>query len=93
MRDPHTILLRPRITEKGMAHIEDRNQYTFEVARDANKIEIRQAVEALFDVKVVKVRTMNVKGKRRRLGWVTGRTPGYKKAVVQLAPGHRIDLF
>ena len=91
--DVQDIVLRPRISEKGMAHVEGRNQYTFEVARNANKIEIAKAVEILFKVKVVKVQTMNFKGKSRRIGWVRGQTPAWKKAVVKLAEGNRIDLF
>jgi large subunit ribosomal protein L23 len=91
--DPHRIILRPRVSEKGMAHVEARNQYSFEVARGANKIEIARAVSALFDVKVVDVQTMSQKGKARRLGWVRGRTPAWKKAIVKLAEGERIDLF
>ena len=91
--DPHNIILRPRISEKGMAHVEGRNQYSFEVAKGANKIEIAKAVSELFNVKVVNVQTMNQKGKSRRLGWVQGRTPAWKKAIVRLAEGERIDLF
>jgi len=91
--DPHSIVLRPRVSEKGMAHVEGRNQYPFEVARGANKIEIAKAIETLFKVKVVQVQTMNMKGKSRRVGWVQGKTPGWKKAIVKLAEGERIDLF
>ncbi len=91
--NPRDIILRPRISEKGMAHVEGRNQYSFEVARKANKIEISKAVQSLFEVKVVQVQTMNVKGKSRRVGWIRGRTPAWKKAVVKLAEGERIDLF
>ena len=91
--DPHSIVLRPRVSEKGMAHVEGRNQYSFEVARGANKIQIARAVEALFNVKVTQVQTMIIKGKSRRVGWVQGTTPAWKKAVVKLAEGDRIDLF
>ena len=91
--DPQAIIRRPRISEKGSVHTELRNQYCFEVAREANKIEIAKAVESLFDVKVAQVQTMNVKGKARRLGWVRGRTPAWKKAVVKLEKGQHIDLF
>jgi len=91
--DPQAIVLRPRISEKGMAHVEGRNQYTFEVARSANKIEIAKAVESLFKVKVIQVQTMNFKGKGRRIGWIHGTKPAWKKAVVKLAEGDRIDLF
>lgn len=91
--DAQTIIVRPRISEKGSVHTELRNQYCFEVARNANKIEIAKAVESLFDVKVVQVQTMNVKGKARRLGWVRGRTPSWKKAIVRLEKDQHIDLF
>jgi len=91
--DPHSIILRPRVSEKGMSHVEGRNQYSFEVARNANKIEIARAVEVLFKVKVTQVQTMIMKGKSRRVGWVQGTTPAWKKAVVKLAEGDRIDLF
>ena len=91
--DPQTIIVRPRISEKGSVHTERRNQYCFEVARGANKIEIAKAIESLFDVKVAQVQTMNVKGKARRLGWVRGRTPAWKKAVVKLGKDQHIDLF
>ncbi len=90
---PRDIILRPRISEKGSAHMELRNQYSFEVARGANKIEIRKAIETIFDVKVTQVQTMNVKGKARRIGWIRGRTPAWRKAIVRLAEGNRIDLF
>jgi large subunit ribosomal protein L23 len=67
-------------------------KYTFEVARDATKPEIREAVERLFGVRVVKVNTLNVPGKTKRRGRYTYRTPERKKAVVTLAPGQKIDL-
>lgn len=91
--EPRDIIVRPCISEKGSAHMELRNQYSFEVARSANKIEIRKAIENIFDVKVKHVQTMNVKGKARRMGWVRGRTPAWRKAIVRLAEGSRIDLF
>ncbi|GIW71431.1 MAG: 50S ribosomal protein L23 [Planctomycetota bacterium] len=92
-RDAYAIVRKPRLTEKATALQERHNAYTFEVLRDATKIEIRQAVEQLFKVKVARVRTMRVKGKPKRLrtGWV--RTPEYKKAIVTLAPGERIDVL
>lgn len=90
---PRDIILRPCISEKGSSHMELRNQYSFVVARQANKIEIRKAIEEIFDVKVTQVQTMNVKGKARRIGWIRGRTPAWRKAIVRLAEGSRIDLF
>ena len=77
------IILRPIITENSMDGIADR-KYTFEVAKDANKIEIAKAVEELFDVKVAKVNTINQDGKTRRRGMTFGKTAKTKKAIVQL---------
>lgn len=93
MRDPRQVVLRPLITEKATALKEDRNQVGFEVAVDANKVEIRQAVEAIFRVRVTKVRTQRVFGKVKRMGRFRGRQPSWKKAVVSLAPGQKIDIF
>lgn len=93
MRDPWRIIVRPLITEKGTLLKERANQYLFEIARGANKIEVKQAVEALFNVKVLDVRTISVKGKRRRLGRFVGRTPDWKKAVVTLKEGQSIEFF
>lgn len=87
------IILRPIITENSMDGIADR-KYTFEVAKDANKIEIAQAVEALFDVKVEKVNTINVNGKLRRYGRYEGYTASMKKAIVTLtADSKTIEFF
>ena len=93
MRDPREVILRPVVTEASAALQEDLQTYTFIVAKDANKIEIRQAVEKLFDVKVSAVRTMNYRGKVRRLGRSIGKRPSYKKAIVKLAEGERIDVY
>jgi large subunit ribosomal protein L23 len=95
-RDAYAIIKKPRITEKSTALSEKNNAYTFEVAPDANKIEIRHAVEDLFKVKVAKVHTVNVKGKpklvrRRGMNW--GRTADWKKAIVTLKEGSKIDLM
>ena len=78
-------------TEKGI-RIEPRRQYVFEVARDANKIEIRRAVEEIYGVKVDSVNTMIMPGKRKRVRQEFGRTPSWKKAVVTLKDGHKIDV-
>lgn len=93
MREAHQIILRPLITEKSTLQKEQQNQIAFEVARDANKIEIRQAVESAFKVKVLQVRTVNMDGKKKRVGRSFGRRPHWKKAVVTLAPGDRVDFF
>ena len=100
MREPHDIILRPVVTEKTAEQMEQKSLYTFIVSEDANKIEIGQAVEKLWDVKVMDVRTMRYSGKARRsfLGrmaknWSRGRRASFKKAVVQLAAGEHIELY
>jgi large subunit ribosomal protein L23 len=90
---PHQIVLRPLVTEKGVHRSSRQNQYTFEVNPLANKDDIRQAIEALFDVRVVKVRTQNRIGKPRRYRFKFGRTNAWKKALVTLDAEHRIDFF
>ena len=92
MRDPRAVLLRPLMTEKSMQQKDDLNAVTFQVAVDANKVEIRQAVEKVFNVKVADVRTANRQGKWKRMGRFEGRRADWKKAVVTLAPGHKIEL-
>jgi len=91
--NPADILKRPVITEKATAAREEGNAVAFEVDRRATKREIRTAVEKLFKVKVEDVRTMNVPGKPKRRGRVMGRRPGWKKAVVILRAGDRIEFF
>ncbi len=92
-RTEHYEILRKLVfTEKSSGQQERSNAYTFRVADGANKIQIREAVEKLFGVKVVKVRTQNVPGKIRRLGGVQGRTTGWKKAIVTLKEGDAIQL-
>jgi large subunit ribosomal protein L23 len=87
------IILRPVITENSMDGIADR-KYTFEVAKDANKIEIAKAVEEIFDVKVAKVNTINVSGKLRRYGRFEGMTASRKKAIVTLTEDSKtIEFF
>jgi large subunit ribosomal protein L23 len=87
------VLLHPVISEKSTVETE-RNNYTFAVARDANKLEIKAAVEAEFRVSVVGVRVLNVKPKHKRRGRRTpGTVPGWRKAVVTLAAGQKIELF
>ena len=90
------ILIRPILTEKANI-LRESNQYVFEVAKDANKIEIKKAIEAKFDVKVKKVRTIMVKGKRKamftRRGRFQGKRRDWKKAIVVLEPGYKIDIF
>ncbi len=93
MKDPHTIILKPVITEKSTWAISDRNAYTFRVDSAANRIEIKRAIEDIFDVRVKKVNTGQSRGKRKRLGSTIGHTRGYKKAIVTLYPGHKIEVY
>ena len=93
-RDPRSVIIRPVVSEKSYAQY-DEQVYTFVVAHDANKIEIKRAVEEIFNVKVVNVNTLNRSGKRkqnRRTGtW--GTRAGQKRAIVSLAPGDQIEIF
>jgi len=89
---PQQIIIRPILTEKS-AELEVDNQYTFEVHRKANKIEIRKAVEIVFGVRVDKVRTMVVRGDLRRVGRFYGKTRQWKKAIVTLHSGDTIDFY
>ncbi len=91
--DPHQVILRPVISEKSYNLIESEGQYTFQVDRRANKNQIKRAIESAFDVKVDKVNTAHVKSKPKRQGLTRGRTSTWKKAVVKLAEGERIELF
>ena len=91
-RSAREIILRPIMTEKTMRQKEEHNVVTFRVRPDANKVEIRMAVETVFNVKVADVRTLSFEGKLKRMGRHQGRRPDWKKAVVQLAPGHKIEL-
>lgn len=106
MRDAQTIIKRPLLTEKsarlretggGASARAEGDQYAqqvvFEVARDANKIEIKQAVQTLFKVGVTDVRTLVVRGKQKRIGRFSGRRPSWKKAFVTLKPGDNIEFF
>ena len=93
MKDPHTIIKNPVITEKSTDATDRNNAYVFKVDPKANKSEIKRAVETIFDKKVVSVNTCNVRGKKKRERRADfGRTANWKKAVVQLAEGERIDL-
>lgn len=89
---PRDILLRPVISEKSY-RLADEGKYTFLVAPDANRTQIRQAVEAIFSVRVTAVNTLNRPGKRRRTRYGWGKRPDTKRAIVSLAEGNRIDVF
>jgi large subunit ribosomal protein L23 len=89
----YNIIKRPVITEKTGIQKEEFNQVTFEVDRRANRVAIKKAVEAIFKVRVAKVQTLQVKGKVKRRGRVLGKRKDWKKAIVTLMPGERIDFF
>ena len=93
MKDARAIVRKALITEKGTVLRELRNQYYFEVARDANKVEIKRAVESIFGVKVAGVQTMQMRGKVKRQGRYVGRRSDWKKAIVTLLPEQKIELF
>jgi large subunit ribosomal protein L23 len=89
----YEVIKRPLITEKSTIQKESANQITFEVDRKANRVEIKKAVEGIFKVKVASVRTLQVMGKFKRRGRILGKRNDYKKAVVRLMPGERIEFF
>ena len=92
MTNLRDVLIKPLITEKSNDGMQD-NKYTFIVPLNATKISIRQAVESIFKVKVVDVNTIRVMGKIKRMGKHAGKRPDYKKAIVKVAPGQRIEFF
>ncbi len=92
MKDPREVIIRPIISEHTYDRMED-NVYTFEVAKESNKVEIAQAIEAIFNVKVVKVNTINVKAKPKRVRYQLGKTRTWKKAMVTIAEGDKIEIF
>jgi large subunit ribosomal protein L23 len=89
----YDIIKRPVITEKTSIQKEECNQVSFEVEKGANRVEISRAVEKIFGVKVAKTRTVQVKGKVKRRGRILGKRKDWKKAIVTLMPGERIDFF
>jgi large subunit ribosomal protein L23 len=89
----HDIIKRPVVTEKTNIQKEVHNQITFEVDRKANRVEIKQAVESIFKVNVAAVKTMQIKGKKKTRGRIVGKRRNWKKAIVTLMPGERIDFF
>ena len=92
MRNPHEVLIKPVVSERTTALMEG-NKYTFKVDRNANKIEIKHAVESIFKVDVTDVKTMNVHGKFKRQGRFAGYTPNWKKAIVTIKTGQRLPIF
>lgn len=92
MKDPRDIIFRPVISEKTYGLL-DENKYTFVVDPRANKTEIKQAIQSIFDVTVLNVNTMNRPGKRKRRGFIVGKRPDTKRAIVTVADGDEIELF
>jgi len=92
IRDPRDVLLAPVVSEKSYGLL-DENKYTFLVTPDANKTEIKIAVESVFKVRVTDVNTLNRQGKKRRTRYGYGKRPDTKRAIVTIAPGERIDIF
>ncbi|MBW1725534.1 MAG: 50S ribosomal protein L23 [Deltaproteobacteria bacterium] len=90
---PYDLIRRPLITEKTNIQKESYNQITFEVDRNANRVEIKRAIQDIFNVKVASVKTMQVKGKTKQRGRIIGKRRDWKKAIVKLMPGERIDFF
>jgi large subunit ribosomal protein L23 len=93
MKDPRDVILTPVVSEKSYDLIEHENTYTFDVVRGANRTEIGKAIAEIFDVTVLRVNTLNRRGKQKRTGWVVGRRQDTKRALVKLAPGDTIDIF
>lgn len=93
MDNPYSVILLPLMTEKMTRLRENSNKYAFRVNPRANKIEIKKAVEKIYNVKVLSVNVMPRKGKERRLGWNSGRTPDWKRAIVTLQEGDFIDIY
>lgn len=91
--DPHQVLLRPLVTEKGVHRAARNNAYAFEIHKQATKQDVKRAVEELFEVQVEKVRTQNRRGKSRRFRFRVGRTGDWKRAIVTLKGEHQIDFF
>jgi large subunit ribosomal protein L23 len=91
--DDYSIIIRPLITEQGIHFANNKGAYSFQVHKSANKIQIRQAIERIYGVKVDKVRTANRSGKLRKRGKAFGRTASWKKAIVYLDAEYHIDLF
>jgi large subunit ribosomal protein L23 len=91
--NPRDIILRPIITEKSVKAQEVDNKYTFAVAKGANRTQVRQAIEAIFNVKVEKVNILNVRPRLKRVGKYSGTTNAVRKAIVKLAQGQTINLF
>jgi large subunit ribosomal protein L23 len=91
--DPRAVLIAPVVSEKSYGQIGERGKYTFRVHPDAHKTQVRQAVEELFDVKVTSVNIVQMPAKPKRRGMIKGTKPGWKKAIVELKAGDKIEIF
>lgn len=91
--DPRDVIIKPVVSEKSYGLIDEHNKYTFLVHKDANKTQVKIAIEQIFGVKVTGVNTINRKGKRKRTRRGEGKRPDTKRAIVSLAEGDRIDIF
>ncbi len=91
--DIYSVIKKPLVTEKSTIARDEDNKYFFEVDRDATKIDIRNAIEKIFKVKVMNIHTANVTGKKKRMGRIVGRRRNWKKAVVTVAPDNAIEVF
>ena len=91
--DIYSVIKKPLVTEKSTIARDEENKYFFEVDRGATKIEIRNAVQKIFKVRVVNIHTINVTGKKKRVGRITGRRRNWKKAVITLAPGSSLEVY
>ena len=91
--DIYNVIKEPHVAEKGNLQKESFNQISFKVDKRANKVEIKKAVERLFKTKVLDIKTMNIKGKKRRVGRNMGKRPDWKKAIVRLAKGEKVEFF
>jgi large subunit ribosomal protein L23 len=93
MKNTYEVLIGPMLTEKGTLLKETDNKVLFKVAKSANKIEIKKAIEEIFKVKIDRVSTMNYKGKKKRMGRYEGKRPDWKKAIVTLKEGEKLDFI
>lgn len=92
-KDPYDILVKPLLTEKITSLREGKNVVAFVVRRDANRVEVKRAVEKALSVKVARVNVINVMGKNKRLGRFVGKRPDWKKAIITLKEGEKLDLY
>ena len=93
IRNPYQVLGRALTTERSVRMREDHNRYAFQIAGDANKLDVKRAVEQAFKVHVIDVRVQNVRGKLKRMGRFAGRRPAWKKAIVKIKAGETLPLF